>query len=170
MLAKDYYILASRRSNYVTTFLINLSHFVLTGKWGFYSHVFMNLEDVVSSDSDFRFIEATGTGVRYSTFADVMDPIDAIALIKPKNMALADWTAALDAAKSCLGRPYDNLFNLKNDLEINCVELIYIALKKTPDYFKNFAEFEKIVKKVGKLTPDMFVNCADFEVVYKRIR
>lgn len=166
-LSKDYYIIATRKSNYLTTFFICMGNFFLTGKWGFYSHVLMNLEDTVETDADFRFIEATGTGVHYSTFDDVFSHVDAVALIKPKHMTLEEWTSALDNAKSYLGRPYDNLFNLKNTLEVNCVELVRLALQGMPDYNTKFANFEKMIASKKKLTPDMFCECNDFEIVYK---
>jgi hypothetical protein len=164
--AKDYYIIATRKSNYLTTFFICLSNFFLTGKWGFYSHVLMNLEDTVKSVDDFRFIEATGAGVHYSTFEEVYGHVDAVALIKPKHMTIEEWTTALDSAKIYLGRPYDNLFDLKSSLEINCVELIRLALQGIPDYNTKFANFEKMIASKKKLTPDMFHQCDDFEVVY----
>lgn len=163
---KDYYIICTRRENYLTTFLIALGNFMLTGKWGFYSHVLMNLEDEVKTDDDFRFIEATGKGVHYSAFEEVFGPVDAVALISPKNMTIEEWTEALDRAKTYLGTPYDNLFNMKNALEINCAELIRLALKATPDYDTQFAEFEAMVARKKKITPDMFANCPDFEVVW----
>jgi len=162
----NYYIIVTRKSNYLTTFFIALGNFLLTGQWGFYSHALMNLEDKVDDDSDFRFIEATGAGTHYSTFESVFGAVDAVALITPKNMSIAEWTTALDKSRTYLGRPYDNLFNLKSDLEINCVELIRLALEGTDDYATNFAEFEKLIAK-KKLTPDMFVNCPDFKVVYR---
>lgn len=163
----DYYIIVSRRSNYLTTFFIALGNFLLRGKWGFYSHVFMNLEDEVKDDDDFRFIEATGAGVHYSDFKEVTTSVNAIALIKPKNMTLKEWTEALDRAKIYLGRPYDNLFDLKNDLEINCAELIRLALEGIPEYSTKFAEFEKLIAKKKTITSDMFANCSDFEIVYR---
>lgn len=167
MFKNDYFIIATRRKNYLTSFFIALGNWFLTGRWGFYSHVLMNLEDEVKTDDDFRFIEATGDGVHYSDFEKVFGPVDAVALIAPKNMSLQEWTIALDKAKLYLGRPYDNLFDLKNDLEINCVELIRLALEGTPDYATNFAEFEKLVAAKKKLTPDMFANCSDFTVMYR---
>lgn len=166
MFETDYFIIATKRSNHFSTFMINFGHFFLTGRWGTYSHVLMNLEDEVKSDDDFRFIEATGRGTHYSTFEEVFHGVDAIALIKPKNMGLIEWTEALDRAKTFLGRPYDNLLDLRNDLEINCVELIRLALEGIPDYEVKFAEFEKLVAKKKKLTPSMFLECSDFEVVW----
>lgn len=166
MFVNDYYIIATRRGNYLTTFFIAFGNFFLTGRWGFYSHVLMNLEDQVKTDDDYRFIEATGTGTHYSGYSDVFHKVDAVALIKPKNMPIEEWTKALDEIKVYLGTPYDNLFDLKSNLEINCVELIRLALENTPDYATRFAEFEKMLAKKKKLTPDMFVECSDFEVVY----
>lgn len=163
---KSYYIIATRREHYLSTFFIALGNFLLTGKWGYYSHVLMNLEDEVSSDADFRFIEATGKGVHYSDFEQVFGSVDSVALIVPVNMSITEWTNALDKARTYLGRPYDNLFDLRNDLEINCVELIRLAFSHTQDYEKNFANFEKLVSKKKRITPDMFVNCPDFKVVY----
>lgn len=166
-LAKDYYIIATRRDNQLTSLLIALGHFLLTGKFGYYSHVLMNLEDEVETDADFRLIEATGKGVHYSTFEEVFPPTYAVALIKPKSMTVEEWTMCLDNTKNYLGRPYDNLFDLKNNLEINCVELIHIALRALPDYYVRFAEFEKLVRSKKKLTPQMFIECPDFEVVLR---
>ena len=166
-LTKDYYIIATRRDNQLTTFFICLGNYLLTRKWGRYTHVLVNLEDEVKSLTDFRLIEATGKGVHFSTFEEVFEPTYDIILIVPNNMTLKQWTVALDKAKTYLGRPYDNLFDLKSDLEINCVELIRLALLDTADYETNFAEFEKLVKSKKKLTPDMFAQCADFKVVYR---
>ena len=165
-LAKDYYVIATRKSNYATTFLITLGHFFLTRKWGFYSHVLMNLEDTVKTDDDYRFIEATNVGVKYSDFDTVFGAVDAVALIKPKSMTIDEWTAALDRSKTYFGRPYDNLFDLKSDREINCVELVRLALSGNPNYKTDFIEFEKLVEAKKKLTPDMFAQCSDFEIAY----
>ena len=162
----DYYIIATRRGNYFTTLGIAFGNFMLTGKWGFYSHVLMNLEDEVKTDNDYRFIEATGKGTHYSSYSGVFTGVDAVALIKPKHMPIEEWTAALDKMKEFLGVPYDNLFDLKNSTEINCVELIRLALEKTPHYSERFSEFERMISKTKKLTPDMFARCSDFEVIY----
>ena len=43
-LKRDYYVIATRRRNFLSTFFIALGHFFLTGRWGFYSHVLMNTE------------------------------------------------------------------------------------------------------------------------------
>lgn len=166
MFENDYYIIATKKSNYFSTFMINFGHWFLTGRWGFYSHVLMNLEDQVKNDDDFRFIEATGDGTHYSTFDNVFHGVDSVALITPKNMSIEEWTLALDKAKMYLGVPYDNLLDLRNTLEINCVELIRLALEGIPNYETKFSEFEKLVAKKKKLTPMMFAECSDFEIVW----
>lgn len=167
MFAENYFIVATRRDNYLSSWFMNLGHWFLTGRWGYYTHVLMNTEDEVKDDNDFRFIEATGDGTHFSTLEEVLDGIEAIALIKPKSMTTAEWTSCLDKAKTYLGRPYDNLFNLINSEEINCVELVRNALMVLPDYSTRFANFERLIKrKNGKLTPSMFIECGDFEIVW----
>lgn len=166
--AKDYYIIVTRKSNYLTTFLIALGNFFLTGRWGFYSHALMNMEDEVTTDADYRFIEATGKGTAFNTFDGVFGHADAVGLVLPKShiMTREEWTECLDKAKTYLGTPYDNLFNLVSTNEINCVELVRLALQALPDYAARFPNFEAMLKAKKKLTPDMFHECDDFELVY----
>lgn len=165
---KDYYIIVTRKSNYFTTFLIALGNWMLTGRWGFYSHALMNLEDEVTSDADYRFIEATGKGTNFNTFDGVFEHVDAVGLVLPKAhiMSREEWTECLDKAKTYLGTPYDNLFDLRNSLEINCVELVRLALQALPDYNEKFPNFEAMLARKKKLVPDMFTECEDFEVVF----
>lgn len=117
--AKDYFIIATRRPSFLSAWCINFGHFLLTGRWGYYTHVLMNTEDKVYSDLDFRFIEAISKGVTFSTFDDITKHIDSVCLLKPKLMTLKEWTTCLDAAKTYEGIPYDNLFSLINTEEIN---------------------------------------------------
>ena len=165
MFRQDYYVIATRRKNSVAAFFINLGHFLLRGRWGFYTHVLMNMEDTALTDDDFRFVEATTHGTKYSTFKMITDDIDAIALLKPKSMTVAEWTVALDSVNKLIGSPYDNLFDLSNTEEINCVELIRIALQSVPGYETRFAAFEEMCHRYKSITPQMFLECPDFEVV-----
>jgi hypothetical protein len=160
----NYYVMLSRRNNHLSTYLISFADFFLTGKFSFWSHAFMNLEDQVSADSDFIIVEAIAKGVSFTPFAKVFD-CNSVVLLKPKSMTIEDWTLALDKARSEQGRPYDNLFDLKNDNELNCVELVRTSLMADPDYMTNFANFEALIKKRKSLTPQMFYDCPDFEVV-----
>lgn len=166
LLTDNYYIMLSRRNNHLTTYVISIGTLLLTGKWSYWSHAFMNVENEVKKDEDFKIVEAIGTGVEYTPFNKVFD-VNSVVLLKPKTMALDHWTMVLDKAKTELGKPYDNLFDLKNDQALSCVELVRTALMAEPDYEQNFSNFEHTISKHGNLTPQMFYDCPDFIVVYE---
>lgn len=165
-LKNDYYIILTRRNNHLSTYTIALANFILTGKFSYWSHSLMNLEDEVNSKLDFRLIEATSVGVAFSTF-DAAFNVNSVVLLKPKHITLDEWTLILDKAKSDLGKPYDSLYDLSRDNALSCVELVRNALKASPNYEQNFANFEKLITKSKNLTPQMFYDCLDFEVVYE---
>jgi hypothetical protein len=166
-LTKHYFILVSKNKNHFSSFMVALGNFFLTGKFSYWGHVFMNLEDGVETDADFRFVEAVAAGVKYSTFEEVTF-CNAIALLKPKSMNLEDFTAILDkAAAQYAGRPYDNLFNLASDSNLSCVELVRDILSQEPNYATDFANLEAMIAKKKNLTPQMFYDCPDFEIVYE---
>lgn len=166
MLKSNYYIILTRNNNYLSSYAISLGNFLLTGKWGYWAHALMNFEDTVSSDDDFRLVQATGKGVGYATFENVFRTNSTV-LLAPKNMTVEEWTLALDRAKSDIGKPYDTLFDLKDASAMSCVELVRDALLAIPDYESKFAHFESMIAKHKKLTPDMFYMCPDFEVIYE---
>lgn len=165
-LAKDYYVLLSHRKNHLSTYMISFANLFVAGKLSYWSHAFMNLEDEVKTDSDFIFAEAIGSGVKISHFDEIAD-VNGIVLLKPRNLTIDKWTAIFDIAKENMGRPYDNLFDLKSDKELSCVELVRDCLQGDPDYATNFAEFEKLIAKRKNLTPQMYYDCPDFEVVWE---
>lgn len=166
LLIPNYYIILTHRKNHLSTFFVSLASWVVTGKWSYWAHALMNLEDEVKSDNDFRLIEATGAGTHYSPF-ELVFKVHGVVLLKPKNMSAEHWTKVMDKANSELGKPYDSLFDLKNDRRLSCVELVRTALMAEPDYEKNFANFEKMICENKNLTPQMFYDCPDFEVVYE---
>jgi hypothetical protein len=166
LLTPDYYIILTRRNNHLSTYLISFLYFLMTGKFGYYSHALMNLENEVTEEKDFRLIEATGIGVHYTPFDQVFN-CHSVALLKPKGLTLTEWTEIMDKARTELGKPYDTLFDLKSDKELSCVELVRISLQALPDYNTKFANFEKLIKKYKNLHPQMFRDCSDFEVVYE---
>lgn len=166
LLIPNYYIILTHRNNHLSTFFVGFASWIVSGKWSYWAHALMNLEDEVKSDSDFRLIEATGAGIHYSTFEDVFKVHGAV-LLKPRNMSAEYWTKVMDKANSELGKPYDSLFDLRNDQRLSCVELVRTALMAEPDYEKNFANFEKMICENKNLTPQMFYDCPDFEVVYE---
>lgn len=166
LLVPNYYVIITHRKNHLSTFFVGLASFMVTGKWSYWAHALMNLEDDVDSKSDFRLIEATGSGVHYSPFSDVFN-VHGVALLKPKNMSINHWTYVLDKAKKELGKPYDTLFDIKNDNALSCVELVRVALMNEPDYYINFPNFETMISNRKNLTPQMFYDCEDFEVIYE---
>jgi hypothetical protein len=126
----------------------------------------MNLEDKVDTVDDFRLIEAVTAGVTYTPFDQVFD-VDAVVLLKPKRVTLAEWTEAMDASKTYLGRPYDTLFDLAQDNKLSCVEVVHDAISKIPGYKVLFPELEHAIAEWKNLTPQMFYECGDFEVAFE---
>jgi uncharacterized protein YycO len=165
-LKKNYYVMLSRRNNHLSTYFISMGNFLLTGKFSYWSHAFMNVEDKVKSDDDFRIVEAIGTGVKYTPFEKAFD-VNGVVLLQPKGMTSKDWNLAMEKINSEVGKPYDNLFDLKNDKALSCVELVRTALMADPDYATNFANFEAMIAKEQNLTPEMFYDCPDFEKVFE---
>lgn len=165
-LIPDYYVILTRRNNHLSTYFIGLANFVLTGKWGYWSHALMNLEDEVQSPDDFRLIEAVGKGIQFTPFEQVFN-VHSVALLKPRGIDLEEWTAVMDNAKSHLGKPYDTLFDIKRDNALSCVELIRTALMTLPNYNTRFARFEQMIRNSKNLAPQMLYDCPDFEVVFE---
>jgi hypothetical protein len=160
---ENHYVILIRRKTHLTTYLISLGGFLKTGRLGYWSHALMNLENEVSHDDDFRFVEATAKGVHYSTFEEVFD-CDSVCLLRPKGFTDKDWTDTLDELREDLGRPYDMLFDLKSDRSLSCVELVFDALRGSDDYL-DLPKLREVIEKSGNLVPDMFYDCGDFDVV-----
>lgn len=170
LLKSNYYIILTRRKTHLSTYAINFSHFVLSRfrHFGYYSHALMNLEDTVKDDTDFRLFEATGKrGVGFAPFDEVFD-CDSVALLKPKNLSIEEWTAVLDRAKNQDGKPYDTLYDLADSNNLSCVELVRVALMAEPNYEQDFPHFERTIAQAKNLDPHMFYECDDFEVVWER--
>jgi hypothetical protein len=167
LLTDNYYIIATRRHNFLSTFFINLGHFFLTGRWGYYTHTLMNLENEVNSDDDFRLVEATTRGTTYSSFDRVFAGVDAAILLQPMRVSVEDWTTALENTEQYIGHPYDNLFDMKNDQEINCVELVILVAKSTPGFESKFPNLQSLLETKRTITPQMLVDCPDFRVAYE---
>lgn len=166
LLIPNYYIILTRNNNHLSTYFISLGDFLLKGKFGYWGHALINMENTVIDNTDFRFVEAIGTGVQYATFDEVM-AVNSVALLKPKNMPIDAWTLILDKAKTDIGKPYDTLFDLQQDQKLSCVELVRNALMADPNYSTNFANFEAMVQQYDRITPQMFYDNPDFEVVYE---
>ena len=165
LLARDYYIILTRRKSFFSTFFINLADLIITKKWGFWTHSLMNLEDTVTDTTDFRLIEATTVGVHYSPFETVFN-VQHVVLLKPTKMTVDKWTNLFDVAKTQLGKPYDTLFDITDSKSMSCIELVRYVLQEEVDYANDFQGFETLIKKYGDLTPQMLIDCGDFEIVF----
>jgi hypothetical protein len=167
MLAKNYFIIATRRKTVLSTYMIGAATLIKTGKTGHYDHVLLNLEDDDPADDEhYQLYESTSKGAHISTFMEVFN-CDSVALMRPKNMPISEWHAVVDFTKTQIGKPYDNVFNLNDDTRVSCVELVRNALRAVPDYDKRFPNFETAIKKAGNLAPQMYYDCPDFEVIYE---
>jgi hypothetical protein len=166
LLAKSYYIILTYRKAHLTTWLIGGINLIKTGKWGRYSHTLMNCD--LEKDPDkwekFKLLEATASGVHYSSFMEVFD-CDAVCILEPRNITNKDWNTILDGLLKQKGYKYDDLFDITEQSRVSCVELVYNALRALPDYHEKFGAFDAMIAKVGNLTPQMYLDCPDFKKV-----
>lgn len=163
-LASGYYIILTGSSHHLSSVIVSFLTWVKTGKWGRYSHVLMNCDNIESADQrdDFKFVEATAKGVDYATFDEVFD-CDCVCLLTPANITNEKWTAIIDALVNEVGLPYDDLFNLADSSHLSCVEVVLDALA-TADLSTNFSNLSAMIKQKGNLVPEMYRDCSDFTV------
>jgi hypothetical protein len=175
LLVDNYFIILTHRNNHLSTYFTALADLFLMGKFSYWSHALMNLEDEVTTTADFRLvkmsgdrelIEATGSGVHMTPFEQVFD-VHGVVLLKPKCMTLDEWTGVLDVAKTQLGKPYDSLFDIADSSALSCVELVRVILQSRPKYTEEFMNFETMIMKYKNLSPQMYYDCGDFEVVFE---
>ncbi len=165
----DYFIILTRRRSHLSTHLVSLASWLLGKGWSHYSHALMNVEGDIKNNVDYRFVEATAKGVHWSTFGQVFD-CDSICLLKPINFSVEAWTSALDAVKESIGKQYDNLFDITNEERLSCVELVYLALQRLPDYEMLFPHLTELLRNQDQLTPQMLYECPDLERIFEARR
>jgi hypothetical protein len=167
ILRSGHYLILTEHKSYLTSYLIGAMCLIKTGKWPTYCHVLMNL-DVGSKfeRNGFKLMEATNSGVHYSTFEEVFN-CDNICLIQPKNMDLKKWQCVMDELATQLGKSYDNFFNINDESHVSCVEMCLESLRASPTFEEDFPNLNEMIKKVGNLTPQMYRDCLDFNVVYE---
>jgi hypothetical protein len=167
ILRSGHYLILTQHKSYLTTYLIGAMCFIKTGKWPTYCHVLMNL-DVGNPDdkTGFKLMEATNSGVHFSTFEEVFD-CDNICIIEPKNMDLDEWQMVMKGLAKQLGKKYDDFFNMKDDSHVSCVEMCFVALRTSPNFVEDFPHLSEMIKEVGNLTPQMYRDCLDFNIIYE---
>lgn len=168
LFASGYYIILTGNKYHLSSIFVKIMTLFTRGKWSPYSHVLMNCDFIDDHNDwkDFKFMEATVTGVHYSTFEDVFD-CSSVCILTPKNIDNDEWTKIIDALVKQNGKPYDDLFQLADSTHVSCVELVRNALMANNSYKKEFEHFENMIFQEGNLVPHMFRECTDFEVIYE---
>lgn len=168
LLAKDYYVILTGDNGSLSSWFVSFLSWVKTGKWSHYSHALMNCDFVIDPNDreKFKFIEATAVGVHYSTFDHVFS-CDHVCLLSPRNMAVSEWTFAIDALLTYNGRPYDDLFDLVDSSRLSCVEVVVKSLQAVPAYENKFVKLNEYLNNGNDLLPQTFKDCGDFVVSYE---
>jgi len=166
-LASGYYIILTGNKSHLSSVIVSLLSWIKTGTWARYSHVLMNCDNITDPDNvgGFKFVEATSTGVHYSTFEEVFN-CDFVCLLTPKTVSNEEWTVIIDALLKQKGKKYDDLFDLSDSSRVSCVELVLNALQAA-DYATDFADLAKLIEQEGNLVPQMYRSCTDFNVLYE---
>lgn len=161
-LSKNYYIILVADGNRLSSLLISLITLVSTGKWGKYTHALMNCDymDSVEDIDKFKFVEATASGVHYSSFNDVFDNATSVCLLRPANVV--DWMTVIDDLVKNVGKPYDDLFDLVDDSKLSCVEVVLDAFDDD-----EFPRLKQDIKSKNNLTPQMFRETPDLVIEYE---
>jgi hypothetical protein len=168
LLANGYYIILTGNKNHLSSIVVSFLSWVKTGVWANYTHVLMNCDNITdpSDTASFKFVEATGVGVHYSTFDQVFE-CDTVCLLTPNNIDNAEWTQIIDALLKQQGKPYDDLFDLSDDTHVSCVELVLNALRAV-NYDEEFANLKTLIEQQKNLVPQMYRICQDFMVKYEK--
>lgn len=165
-LHKGYFIILTSRKTHLSTYAARFAHFVLTGRWGHYSHALVNVEGERASYgfNDFMFVEAIGKGVVRSTWHEVFN-CDSVCILKPRYYSIEEFNATVGSVYADIGKSYDEDFKVFNDQEMSCVEIARERMVDLPGYHEKMRVFEYMIKNEKNLTPEMFRECPDFEVL-----
>lgn len=134
------------KKKHLSTYAARFGHFLLTGRWGYWSHAVVNVEDF---NDRLRLIEANSDGVIYCEFLKVFFCDDAILFKIPEPSQ-----DQLIELFEDIGKKYDFEMNYKDDSAVNCVELVSQVLPGDP--FKG-----------KEISPDMFCDLG-LEVLWKK--
>lgn len=168
MLASGYYIILTGERHYLSSIIVSFMSWVKTGVWANYTHALMNCDNITdhTDTGSFKFLEATGVGVHYSTFGQVF-ACDSVCLLTLNNISNTEWTTIIDALLKQQGKPYDALFDLSDDTHVSCVELVLNALKSV-NYSDKFPHLQQLIQDHKNLVPQMFRQSDDFMVAYEK--
>lgn len=158
---RDRFIGLSWKKTHISSYLIAFAHWLITGRWSFWAHAWINVDNEEFDSSKIKIFEAVAAGTIISPFWKVLN-CDAILLLKPKNISEYSWDRAAEYLKNKLGAKYDIWDDFHDDKELNCVELVVEAiLHAAPESLPNL---QKMMRKYNRLTPQMIAECGDFKV------
>lgn len=173
ILKSNYCLIMTRRNTHLSTYVGGWAHWLLMllhgkkPKIGYWSHCLMNVENEVQSLTDFRLVEAIGTGIGFSSFDSVFN-CDSVALMIIEGVACSsDWNDALEYDLTQLGKPYDTLLDFNNPDRQTCIELIHNALDYVPKAVKVRDGLDAMLKEYGALTPQMLYDCPGLKVIFE---
>jgi hypothetical protein len=166
--ASGYYIILTGSTSHLSSVIVSLLSWIKTGVWARYSHVLINCDNITdaSDTASFKFMEATATGVHYSTFDEIFN-CDHVCLLTPNSVSNEEWTKIIDGLLKQKGKKYDDLFDLADSTRVSCVEVVLNALKAA-DYENDFKDLERLIIEEGNLVPQMYRQSQDFKVTYER--
>lgn len=166
ILSSGYYIILTADKSHLSSWSVKAVHRIMTGKKAEYSHALVNVEADQKSYaySDFKFVEAIGTGVKYSNWDQIFN-CDSVCILKPKYYTTEEFNTAVEDVYTLVGRKYDKYFKLNDTHEMSCVEIARFRLQKLPEYNIRMRVFEYMISNFKNLTPQMFRDCPDFEVL-----
>lgn len=167
-LASGYYIILTGSTSHLSSVIVSLLSWIKTGVWATYSHVLINCDNITDANdtTSFKFMEATATGVHYSTFDEIFN-CDHVCLLTPNSVSNEEWTKIIDGLLKQKGKKYDDLFDLADSTRVSCVEVVLNALKAA-DYENDFKDLERLINEQGNLVPQMYRQSHDFKVTYER--
>jgi hypothetical protein len=167
-LATGYYIILTGSQSHLSSVIVSLLSWIKTGTWARYSHVLINCDNITNpaDTGSFKFVEATSTGVHYSTFEEVFN-CDSVCLLTPNSVSNEEWTKIIDGLLKQKGKKYDDLFDLSDSTRVSCVEVVLNALKAA-DYANDFKDLERLITEEGNLVPQMYRTSIDFKVTYEQ--
>lgn len=149
----------SWRSAHLSSYLVAIGHFLLTGKWVKCAHVFTNIEYEFDRDANLLITEATGQGVKNSRFWEVLN-CDRVMLFKVRGMTEEESALYSAYVRDEVGKKYDKFYRFKPDDNLtSCTELPFRALQKVNSKFT--VNLEALLAKHKKLTPAMYLESYD---------
>lgn len=166
-LSEGHYVILTHRKTHLTTYLINAGDWIKRPRWGFgyWSHGLINeTTNFGAAWAHYKLIEAISKGVVRSDFKDCFN-CEGVVILKIPGYTKPEMVEVKDVAVGNLGRDYDFLASLREEIRINCVENLLDGLNDNEGYPVDLPNLDRLIRKHKVLTPQMIYECGDFEIV-----